>query len=96
MYSRTSPATLVAVDGREREDSKTCPLTVPVRSRLQPGSLRPAAERFFWRVNSRIQPRRMFLGWVRGALPFVRLTFTPLRRLIKIGQGNFQSFGHPH
>ena len=52
--------------GWSREGSpKSCPLTVPVRSRLQPGSLRPPAERFFWRVNSRIQPRRPFVGWVR-------------------------------
>jgi hypothetical protein len=32
----------------------------------------------------------------KASLTFVRLTFTPLRRFIKIGQGNFQSFGHPH
>jgi len=35
-------------------------------------------------------------GLGKVSLTFVRLTFTPLRRFIKIGQGNFQSFGHPH
>ena len=66
MYSRAIPGSR----GWPREGRlQPCPLTVPVRSRLQPGSLRPAAERFFWRVNSRIQPRRPFVRWERRALP---------------------------
>ena len=35
-------------------------------------------------------------GLGKVSLTFVRLTFTPLGMFIKIGQGNFQSCGHPH
>jgi hypothetical protein len=80
MYSRTSLAMPVAVNGREREDSKTCPLTVPVRSRFQPPSLRPAAGRFFLESKFPNPAPANVSGLGKGSLTFVRISFTKVNQ----------------
>jgi hypothetical protein len=65
-------------------------------TRLHPGSLRPAAERLFLESKFPNPVPATVCGLGKVSLTFVRFTFMPLRRFIEVGQGNFQSFGHPH
>jgi hypothetical protein len=88
MYSRAIPGSR----GWPREGRlQPCPLTVLVRSRL-PARLAAPSSRAVFLESKFPNPAPATVC----ALGKESLTFTPLRRFIKIGQGNFQSFGHPH
>jgi hypothetical protein len=93
MYSRAIPGTR----GWPREGRlQTLPAHRPCSLKTPAGLGAPSSRAVFLESKFPNPAPETVCELGKVSLTFVRLTFTPLRRFIKIGQRNFQSFGHSH